>query len=473
MPSLLFDFLAGKKFSRYLKVIFLGSDVILLNVSFLLSFFLRYGNLDRIWHQQISSIWLLCNVVWMLLAGYLDIYKLVRVQRIEHFLRKTIRAYFIHLAIVAIVILVLKYGEVSRLRMGYFYGLFLTFLFLTRLVSLKLLKFIRASGYNFRRVIIVGENENGRKMAEILHSDLSFGFQVMGFFCDLSHDKNIDYPVLGNISSIELFLKETDIHEMYVALHYDQSDKINELIRLAEKYHVRIKFVPDFQAYTKTRRVTIDFYGNLPVLMLRKEPLESGYHRLSKKLFDVLFSLLVILLIFSWLFPVLFILIKLSSKGPVFFKQKRTGEDNIEFTCYKFRTMRVNTLADELQATKNDPRITKLGAFMRKTNLDELPQFFNVLWGSMSVVGPRPHMIKHTEEYSELINEYLVRHFAKPGITGWAQVNGFRGETKKLEDMKKRVEFDIWYIENWSFILDLKIVWLTVWNMVRGEEKAY
>ena len=135
--------------------------------------------------------------------------------------------------------------------------------------------------------------------------------------------------------------------------------------------------------------------------------------------------------------------------------------------------MRVNSLADELQATAKDPRITKIGAFMRKTNLDELPQFFNVLWGSMSVVGPRPHMLKHTEQYSELIHNYLVRHLSKPGITGWAQVNGYRGETKELIDMKKRVEYDIWYIENWSFLLDLKIIWLTVWNMVRGEKNAY
>ena len=134
--------------------------------------------------------------------------------------------------------------------------------------------------------------------------------------------------------------------------------------------------------------------------------------------------------------------------------------------------MSVNDLSDELQATSADPRITRVGRFMRKTNLDELPQFFNVLSGSMSVVGPRPHMIKHTEQYSALIDNYLVRHFAKPGITGWAQVNGYRGETKELIDMQKRVEYDIWYIENWSLLLDLKIIWRTVWNMIRGEKNA-
>ena len=173
------------------------------------------------------------------------------------------------------------------------------------------------------------------------------------------------------------------------------------------------------------------------------------------------------------MFPVLAILIKLNSKGPIFFVQDRSGEDNRSFKCIKFRTMQVNSDADKKQATKEDARITKIGAFMRKTNLDELPQFFNVLWGNMSVVGPRPHMLTHTEEYRKRIDNYLVRHYAKPGITGWAQVNGFRGETKTLDAMEGRVKHDIYYIENWSFLLDLKIVWLTVWNMIRGEENAY
>jgi undecaprenyl-phosphate galactose phosphotransferase/putative colanic acid biosynthesis UDP-glucose lipid carrier transferase len=260
---------------------------------------------------------------------------------------------------------------------------------------------------------------------------------------------------------------------MYIALHFNEAENIQGLIRIAEKYLVRVKIVPDFYEFTGARKVSIDFYQNTPVLMLRSEPLEEAINRIIKKLFDISFSLMVVILILSWLFPILMILVRLSSSGPVFFKQKRTGEDNIEFTCFKFRTMRVNDLSDELQACEADPRITKIGSFMRKTNLDELPQFFNVLWGSMSVVGPRPHMLKHTEQYSELIHNYLVRHYAKPGITGWAQVNGYRGETKRLEDMQKRVDYDIWYIENWSFLLDLKIVWRTLRNMVRGEKNAY
>jgi undecaprenyl-phosphate galactose phosphotransferase/putative colanic acid biosynthesis UDP-glucose lipid carrier transferase len=206
--------------------------------------------------------------------------------------------------------------------------------------------------------------------------------------------------------------------------------------------------------------------------MLRKEPLEIPENRLVKKIFDISFSLFVICFVCSWLFPILITLIKLTSKGPVFFKQLRSGEDNKSFLCYKFRTMQVNNLSDEIQATVNDPRITRIGAFMRKNNLDELPQFFNVLMGHMSVVGPRPHMLRHTSQYSELIHNYLVRHFTKPGITGWSQINGYRGETKDLYKMKKRVEYDIWYIENWSFLLDLKIVLRTVGKMLYGDDKA-
>jgi len=206
--------------------------------------------------------------------------------------------------------------------------------------------------------------------------------------------------------------------------------------------------------------------------MLRKEPLESNISEMTKRMFDICFSLLFLVCISPWLFLVVAILVKWSSKGPVFFKQERSGENNKIFWCYKFRTMAINDLADEKQASKDDERVTPIGRWLRKTNIDELPQFVNVLKGDMSVVGPRPHMLKHTEEYSALIKNYVVRHFVKPGVTGWAQINGFRGETKELEQMEKRVEYDIWYIENWTFLLDIKIIFSTIFNMFKGDENA-
>ena len=192
-----------------------------------------------------------------------------------------------------------------------------------------------------------------------------------------------------------------------------------------------------------------------------------------KRLFDIVFSLLIIIFIFSWLFPILAILIKLESKGPVFFIQVRTGRNNIHFKCYKFRSMRLNNDADKKQATRNDHRITRIGSFLRKTSLDELPQFFNVLIGDMSIVGPRPHMLHHTEEYSQLTDKFKTRNLLKPGITGWAQICGLRGEVANTEAMLKRVDADVWYLKNWSFLLDLKIIFLTFWITLKGDKNAY
>ncbi len=192
-----------------------------------------------------------------------------------------------------------------------------------------------------------------------------------------------------------------------------------------------------------------------------------------KRLFDILFSLFIIVFVFSWLFPILAILIKLESRGAVFFVQTRTGLHNEHFKCYKFRSMYINTEAHIKQATRNDNRVTRIGAFMRKTSLDELPQFFNVLKGDMSIVGPRPHMVHHTEKFSQITDQYRKRHLFKPGITGWAQISGLRGEIKNTEAVLKRVEADIWYLKNWSFLLDIRIIFLTFWIMLKGDTNAY
>lgn len=204
-----------------------------------------------------------------------------------------------------------------------------------------------------------------------------------------------------------------------------------------------------------------------------QEPLDIPLHKTFKRCFDVVFALAVLLTIFPLIYIIVAIAIKLSSPGPVFFVQKRTGQDGEDFDCYKFRSMRINAAADLLQARENDPRKTKVGDFLRKTNIDELPQFLNVLKGDMSVVGPRPHMVKHTEDYSALIDNYMDRHLVKPGITGLAQVRGFRGETKELHQMAGRVKLDVWYIQNWTLGLDIKIIWKTVANVIKGERLAY
>jgi undecaprenyl-phosphate galactose phosphotransferase/putative colanic acid biosynthesis UDP-glucose lipid carrier transferase len=466
--------LATYRLSRYFKLCFLLWDILLLNIAIFLSFIARYEHFDRMNMKEVQTISLLSNLIWIALLLYKDYYRTIRIERIETILIRTFQMILIHIALIAVFVVVLKYSEISRLRMLYFYLIFFTFLFASRVFFMKILKFIRAKGYNYKNVIIIGANDAGENIRKILSKDLTYGYRILGFFDDkVDPFAPISLPVLGGFDAVQDYISTNNIDEMYIALHIDNIKIIHHLTALCERYMVRIKFIPDFQQYTRSRKVEITFYENTPVLMLRKEPLEGTLNLLIKKGFDLVFSFGVIVLIFPWLFPILIILIKMDSPGPVFFKQERSGRENQSFACLKFRTMKVNKFSDTVQATNGDSRVTKMGAFMRRTNIDELPQFLNVLWGNMSVVGPRPHMLVHTEQYSELINNYLVRHYAKPGITGWAQVNGFRGETKELIDMKDRVDHDIWYIENWSLLLDFKIIFQTVFNVFRGEENAY
>ena len=268
------------------------------------------------------------------------------------------------------------------------------------------------------------------------------------------------------------YIIQEDIDEIYCSTSDLDDESINELIDFADNNLKVLKCLPDNKdIYAK--RLKIDYYGYLPILSLRTIPIEEPINLYLKRFFDILVSSLVILGILSWLTPILAIIIKIESKGPVFFKQKRNGLDYKEFYCYKFRSMKPNPEADIHQVRQNDVRITNTGKFLRKTSIDELPQFFNVFLGEMSVVGPRPHMVSHTHMYAERIDKFMVRHFIKPGITGLAQVSGFRGEVENDHDIINRVKFDIFYLENWSILLDTKIIFLTIYNAIRGDRKAY
>ncbi|WP_281633625.1 undecaprenyl-phosphate glucose phosphotransferase [Flavobacterium luteolum] len=466
--------LSHYRISRYYKLLFVVVDIVLLNLATILSALARFGNLDKLLSKDERTVSLLAILIWVALLLQKDSNRSVRVEPIESILWRTIKKISIHAALVSIFVVYLKYVDISRLRLVYFYLIFFGLLMISRYLSMKLLKYVRAKGYNFKTFIIVGANKSGEKIRKVLAKDLTFGYRFLGFFDEINDNQIVDPAlIIGKFEDVEKFVIDKKIDEIYVALHIDNIEIINELTRICEQNMIRIKFIPDFQLYTKASKVEVAFYENTPVLMFRPEPLEFASNRLLKKAFDICFSGLVILLIFPWLFPIIMIIIRLESPGPIFFKQERSGRDNRSFMCIKFRSMYVNGLAHNKQAEKGDSRITKFGAFIRKTSIDELPQFFNVFLGDMSVVGPRPHMVNLAKEYSDLINNYLVRQYAKPGITGWAQVNGFRGETKVLSDMENRVEYDIWYIENWSFLLDIKIIVKTVINIFKGEENAY
>ncbi len=292
----------------------------------------------------------------------------------------------------------------------------------------------------------------------------------MGFFDD-TPSPNFTGNYIGNFEQIDSFVKDNAIDEIYYAISGEKETELRTVIKIADDNVIQFYYVPQLSRYIN-RQFDMNKIGLMPVLTLRNNPLKRYINKFIKRTFDIIFSSIVLL--FS---PIIFIpvaiAIKISSPGPIFFKQKRTGYRGQDFYCWKFRTMKVNADSDKVQAKKDDPRKTRVGDFLRKTSIDELPQFINVWLGDMSVVGPRPHMLKHTEDYSKLIDKYMVRHAIKPGITGWAQVNGYRGLTEELWQMEKRVEYDVWYIENWTFLLDLKIIVRTVLNAIHGEKNAF
>jgi Undecaprenyl-phosphate glucose phosphotransferase len=334
------------------------------------------------------------------------------------------------------------------------------------------LKKERLTGRNAFKVIVVGGDRMGRRMYDILNDYTGYGFKPLGIFDDKPTNGAL-YTINGNIEDAKRFAVENKVDEIFCALPLRESEKINSLLRFAEENLIRFKIVPDFSAFNN-RNIHVDFYGFYPVISLQPEPLSNVFNQMIKRSFDIIFSSLVIVFILSWLIPLVSLLIKLDSKGPVFYFQNRSGRSYQIFKIFKFRTMTV-TEADEqyVQATKNDSRITRVGKYLRKYNIDELPQFLNVLIGDMSVVGPRPHPIKLNEIYRSIVEKYMTRHLAKPGLTGLAQVRGFRGETSDPVLMHQRVLADVFYIENWSFLLDIKIILLTFWNMVKGEKNAY
>lgn len=334
-----------------------------------------------------------------------------------------------------------------------------------KLAIYYLLKRYRLVGGNYRNVIILGLNQKTEQLRKFFTDNPEYGYQLI---------KTYDFSAREELEMQEVFdfVLANNIDEIYSSIAELDNDQLGSLVDFADNNLKILKFVPDNKEIY-SRRLEYNYYGYLPVLSLRRIPILEPFNLFIKRSFDIILALIIIVGLLSWLTPLLAIIIKLESKGPVFFKQKRNGLDYKEFFCYKFRSMRPNPMADLHQVTRGDQRITRVGRIIRKTSIDELPQFINVLKGEMSVVGPRPHMVSHTHMYAERIDKFMVRHFIKPGITGLAQVTGYRGEVETDEDIINRVKFDIFYLENWSMLLDLKIIVQTVYNAIRGDEKAY
>ena len=321
--------------------------------------------------------------------------------------------------------------------------------------------FARKKGRNKVHVVIVGENENAALLSDTLRGSGEFA----------------DYKLVAtfgaDLSAIRDYLENNKVHQLYCSLNPAlQTELVNSIVRLCENLFIDFFYVPNMDGYPH-RSMTFSELGPVTLIKLREEPLSNPLNAALKRTLDILLSLVFLVTVFPVVWSIVAIGTSLSSPGPILFRQKRTGYKGKPFTMYKFRSMKVNDEADRLQATADDPRKTRFGDFLRRTSIDELPQFINVLKGDMSIIGPRPHMEMHTDIYTRLVDEYLVRHMVKPGITGWAQVNGCRGETPTTENMAERVRYDIWYIENWSLALDIRIFFKTIIQIIRGDKQAY
>lgn len=454
--------------STYINRINLFGDLLVLNTAFILSYLLKFDTMEGLATTSYLDLWLYVNVGWLLIALFFKPHELVRTSSFLHTLRKYVVYGLLHLSFIASLWVLFKAYHYSREQLLITYLLFFAFLFLWKLSLIYVLRAYRRMGFNYRKVIIVGYGGLGRSLKMYFDRHPEFGYQFLGYF----DRKYVGKDSLGTVQDIAAYVVANEVDQIYCCMPNVRYSVVDKLVDFAEENLIKIKVIADIKGFSK-KSFSLEHYDGIPILDISALPLDNLTNRVAKRTFDIVFSSLVIIGIFSWLFPLLAVAVKISSPGPVFFKQKRTGKDGKSFWCYKFRSMRLNLDADGMQATKNDRRITKVGAFMRKTSLDELPQFINVFLGNMSTVGPRPHMLLHTKEYSKLVEKFMARHFVKPGITGLAQAKGYRGETEQLGEMEGRVRLDRFYVENWSFYFDLRIIIQTIVSMVKGEEKAY
>jgi putative colanic acid biosysnthesis UDP-glucose lipid carrier transferase len=337
--------------------------------------------------------------------------------------------------------------------------------FVYKLSLYLIIKYARKKGMNYRNVVIVTQNNNPVQLQEYLSSHPEYGYRVLRV---VNADEAAD---VKSIDELKQYCIDSGVHEIFYSMSLINYDTLSDLMNFAEENLIRMRLIADFKWIT-FRDLELEKLGDIPVMKVHTSPLDDWDKQLIKRIFDISFSLIIIVTLLSWLLPLLAIVIKLDSKGPVFFRQRRTGRDNKWFWCLKLRTMYVNNESDTLQATEDDVRITPAGKFLRSTSLDELPQFFNVLIGDMSVVGPRPHMLKHTQDFSAEVEKFMSRHKIKPGITGLAQSKGYRGETTELEKKKNRVKLDLFYMNNWTFFFDVQIIFNTIISIFRPMDET-
>ncbi len=460
------------RYAKFFQFIIIVGDLVILNLCFLLAWGLRsllaqslqideFNILETDYYDYYIQLLAFFNVSWLLLILAFRTHEIKMSLEPRKATSKVLNAYFLHIFLFLLLLFITKRDEFSRLFLICFYACFLMSVLPWRFLFLRILKGYRKKGLNFRNVVLIGDGLGLKRFAEGLEQHPEYGLKIVGYYADQAID---GMKVSGKEEDFKKDFQKLEVDEIYAA-YASPGDRLMNWYHWSDENLIRFRMIPDFGSLY-TQGIQIDYYNDVPVLMQRKEPLEYVHNRYLKRFIDILISLLVLILIFPWLFPLLALGVRMTGKGPIFFKQKRTGLADDDFHIYKFRSMKPNPQADKTQAVENDRRLTGFGKFIRDFSLDELPQFFNVLKGDMSICGPRPHMLAHTHEYKNVIDRYMVRHFVKPGISGLAQINGYRGEVKNISDIEGRVKNDVYYIENWSVLLDLKIMLITIRNLL-------
>lgn len=463
--------IANRKSNYYLR---LFTDLLLLDLSFFLSAVLAQSIQILLSRSYLFALMMALNFVWYFVSNVIDFYEDFIVRSFTYQFQKILRNILAQIITAVLFIFIVKEDLFTRNFILYY--TFIVFILVSiRIQFFKILK-VRIGGRqsSLKNALIIGAGELGKNFFEFLNQRPELGYNVIGF---LDNTTGSGKNILGKITDLPEIINKNQLDEVIVALPMSASEQLDEIIAVCNRYAVRLHIIPDYFRFI-SQKYQISMIGDYPVISVRNEPLSEAHWRFIKRTIDIISSVLVIILVLSWLIPLIYILNMFFAKGPVFFVQERVGTKDSTFNCYKFRTMRNDNNSGEkyVPTVEGDPRITHIGKFLRKSNLDELPQFINILKGEMSLVGPRPHALAFNEIYKEMVDELKIRSWVKPGITGWAQVHGLRGDVPDYEVNKKRtvkrIQFDIWYIENWSIGLDIQIIMMTLWQMIKADTKA-
>ena len=418
--------------------------------------------------SEVSNLFFYCYNIfgWIIISaiiGFYNVYRFTSVVKVAGLILKQ-WVFFIFMLFSFFGILSFRTMETPKLL---FYASSVVFSIgvFKFIVYFSLKKYRLSYGGNVRRVLVFGKSKSARELVHFFKSKKNLGYQIRGVFSENSEN---------DLSEGIDFLKNNKIDEVYCSIYETSNPQINKIVDYCESNGVVLKFIPNVRRLP-VAKIQTDYYDYTPVFSVPKLALHRSEYIILKRILDIVFSIIVIVGILSWLTPILFVLIKIESKGPLFFIHKRNGTNYKQFKCYKFRSLKNTANIERLHVAEQDERVTKIGRFLRRTSMDELPQFVNVLLGDMSIVGPRPHIPRYTDAYAKKIDKYqfVFRHSVRPGITGLAQVKGFRGEIKSDEDIINRIKYDVFYIENWSFSLDVKIIFDTVLILLKGQDSAY